>query len=101
MLAPFSYFFFSDPLIMESLSFIHPGALEAVDGWHATSAEEAHDIRQLGFEQPVDAAQLLLFAELETVAHKLRLAILTMLSGNKVALFDSALLAVTALTLEK
>jgi glycosyltransferase involved in cell wall biosynthesis len=37
-------------------SFIHPGALESVDGWHATSAEEAHDIRELGFEQPVCVA---------------------------------------------
>ncbi len=34
-------------------TFIHPGAFEAVDGWHATSPEEAHDIRELGFEQPV------------------------------------------------
>ncbi len=58
-------------------------------------------IAKLRFKQPVDAAQLLLFAELETVAHQLRLAILTMLSGNEVALFDSALLAVTALAFEK
>jgi glycosyltransferase involved in cell wall biosynthesis len=34
-------------------AFVHPGALAAVDGWHATSPEEAHDIRELGFEQPV------------------------------------------------
>ncbi len=37
-------------------TFVHPGALEAVDGWHATSLEEAHDIRELGFEQPVCVA---------------------------------------------
>ena len=35
---------------------VHPGALEGVDGWHATSPEEAHDIRELGFEQPVCVA---------------------------------------------
>jgi glycosyltransferase involved in cell wall biosynthesis len=32
---------------------IHPGALEAVHGWHATSDEEADEIRELGFKQPV------------------------------------------------
>jgi len=35
---------------------IHPGALRAVDGWHATSVEEAGEIRALGFEQPVCVA---------------------------------------------
>lgn len=35
---------------------IHPGALGAVDGWHATSDEEAADIRTLGFKQPVCVA---------------------------------------------
>lgn len=35
---------------------IHPGALAAVDGWHATSEEEAADIRALGFKQPVCVA---------------------------------------------
>jgi glycosyltransferase involved in cell wall biosynthesis len=33
--------------------FIHPGALEAVSGWHATSKEEAEEIAALGFKQPV------------------------------------------------
>lgn len=37
-------------------TFIHPGALAAADGWHATSAEEADDIRRLGFKQPVCVA---------------------------------------------
>lgn len=37
-------------------AFIHPGALPAADGWHATSAEEADDIRRLGFRQPVCVA---------------------------------------------
>jgi glycosyltransferase involved in cell wall biosynthesis len=32
---------------------IHPGAFEAVDGWHATSNAEADDLRALGFRQPV------------------------------------------------
>lgn len=32
---------------------VHPGALRAAAGWHATSAEEAADIRRLGFTQPV------------------------------------------------
>ncbi len=36
--------------------FIHPGALAAAAGWHATSAEEADDIRRLGFTQPVCVA---------------------------------------------
>lgn len=32
---------------------IHPGALAAATGWHATSAEEADDIRALGLRQPI------------------------------------------------
>ena len=32
---------------------VHPGAFEDAHGWHATSAEEADDIRRLGFRQPV------------------------------------------------
>jgi glycosyltransferase involved in cell wall biosynthesis len=35
---------------------IHPGALEAVAGWHATSQEEAAEIRALGFQQPICVA---------------------------------------------
>ncbi len=35
---------------------IHPRALEAVHGWHATSSEEADEIRALGFAQPVCVA---------------------------------------------
>jgi glycosyltransferase involved in cell wall biosynthesis len=37
-------------------AFIHPGAFEAVSGWHATSPEEAEAIRKLGFKQPVCVA---------------------------------------------
>jgi glycosyltransferase involved in cell wall biosynthesis len=36
--------------------FIHPGAFEAVSGWHATSKEEAEEIAALGFKQPVCVA---------------------------------------------
>jgi glycosyltransferase involved in cell wall biosynthesis len=32
---------------------VHPGALHAAAGWHATSPEERDDIRALGFKQPV------------------------------------------------
>lgn len=35
---------------------IHPGAFRAVNGWHATSPEEAEDIRRLGFHQPICVA---------------------------------------------
>lgn len=36
--------------------FVHPDALEAVAGWHATSQEEAAEIKALGFNQPVCVA---------------------------------------------
>jgi glycosyltransferase involved in cell wall biosynthesis len=36
--------------------FVHPGALEAAHGWHATSGPEADDIRLLGFRQPICVA---------------------------------------------
>jgi len=32
---------------------VHPGAFAHAAGWHATSPEEADDIRALGFRQPV------------------------------------------------
>lgn len=35
---------------------VHPGALEQAAGWHATSAEEEADIRNLGFRQPICVA---------------------------------------------
>jgi glycosyltransferase involved in cell wall biosynthesis len=37
-------------------AFLHPGAIEAVKGWHATSHEELDDVRALGFTQPVCVA---------------------------------------------
>lgn len=33
--------------------FVHPTAFDAAAGWHATSPEEAADIRALGFKQPI------------------------------------------------
>lgn len=35
---------------------VHPGALQAVHGWHATSPEEEQEIRALGFSQPICVA---------------------------------------------
>jgi glycosyltransferase involved in cell wall biosynthesis len=32
---------------------VHPGALAAVRGWHATSEDEAAEIRALGYAQPI------------------------------------------------
>jgi glycosyltransferase involved in cell wall biosynthesis len=32
---------------------VHPGAFHSTAGWHATSPEEADDIRKLGFTQPI------------------------------------------------
>jgi glycosyltransferase involved in cell wall biosynthesis len=36
--------------------FIHPGAFKNAAGWHATSAEEAAEIRTHGFHQPICVA---------------------------------------------
>ena len=36
--------------------FVHPGALAAATGWHATSQAEAEEIAALGFQQPVCVA---------------------------------------------
>jgi glycosyltransferase involved in cell wall biosynthesis len=35
---------------------VHPGALEGADGWHATSVAESDEIRRRGFRQPVCVA---------------------------------------------
>lgn len=35
---------------------VHPGALARGAGWHATSADEADDIRRRGFRQPISVA---------------------------------------------
>src|SRR5689334_12085038 len=55
---------------------------------------------ELALQHAVNAADFLLFAKLQAVADDLRFAILAMLSGDEVALFDGALLAVTALAFE-
>ena len=47
---------------------------------------------ELGLEREVDALRLLLFAQLQTVADDLRLAILAVLARGKVALLNGALL---------
>jgi len=36
--------------------YVHPGALAAAAGWHATSTAEAREIRDLGFPQPICVA---------------------------------------------
>lgn len=36
--------------------FLHPGAFAAANGWHATSNEEADEIRRCGFAQPICVA---------------------------------------------
>src|SRR6185436_3556840 len=56
---------------------------------------------ELVLEHPVDALDLLLLAELQPVAHQLRLAQLAVLAQRQVALLDGALLRVAALSLEE
>jgi glycosyltransferase involved in cell wall biosynthesis len=36
--------------------FVHPGSFASAAGWHATSAEEADDIRRRGYTQPICVA---------------------------------------------
>src|SRR5688572_19125439 len=56
---------------------------------------------ELILEHTVDALHLLLFAQLDAVAHELGLSRLPVLSGWEVALLDRALLRVAALSLEE
>lgn len=73
-------------------AFIHPGAFEAVDGWHATSDEEAGALRALGFKQPVCVAPNGVTApsseESEAAAAHWR-QILRSTAGRPIALFYS------------
>ncbi len=73
-------------------SFIHPGALEAADGWHVTSKEEADALKGLGFRQPVCIAPNGVTppspAELEAAAKHWR-GILRLPPNKPVALFYS------------
>ncbi len=48
---------------------------------------------ELSFQHAVDAAHFLLFAQLQAVAYDFRFAILAMLAGDEIALFDGALFA--------
>lgn len=72
--------------------FVHPGALRAAAGWHATSQEEADDIRALGFTQPVCVApngvELLSEHELAAASHAW-LEAFPQLGERRVALFYS------------
>lgn len=71
---------------------VHPGALHRAAGWHATSIEEANDIRRLGFKQPVCVApngiEIPTEAEL-TAARAHWLAQVPALATARVALFHS------------
>jgi glycosyltransferase involved in cell wall biosynthesis len=70
--------------------FVHPGAFAGASGWHATSAEEAQEIRQLGFKQPIcvspNGVELPAKPALET-ARQAWLAACPELAGRRVALF--------------
>lgn len=72
--------------------FVHPGAFRAAAGWHATSNEEAEDIRRLGFKQPVCVApngvELPTSADLDA-ARAAWHATMPQLAGRRVALFYS------------
>ncbi len=72
--------------------FVHPGAMTAAAGWHATSEEEANDIRGLGFRQPICVApngvELPTPADL-AAARAVWLADFPQLASRRVALFYS------------
>jgi glycosyltransferase involved in cell wall biosynthesis len=72
--------------------FVHPGALTAAAGWHATSETEANDIRSLGFAQPVCVAPNGVdtpSADDEVAAARYWRATCPALTGRRVALFYS------------
>src|SRR5579883_499873 len=77
------------------------GVQEMFAGDALSSEGFFEQVAELAFEQAVVAAGALFFAELETVADQLRFAILAVLAGGEVALFDGALFSVTALALQK
>lgn len=71
---------------------VHRGAFPAARGWHATSAEEADDIRRLGFKQPVCIAPNGVVPPSpadEAAAAERWLGLLPSLAGRRVALFYS------------
>lgn len=72
--------------------FIHPRAFATAAGWHATSAEEADDIRRRGFSQPVCVAPNGVIApspDEETAAASHWRELLPALADRRVALFYS------------
>lgn len=72
--------------------FLHPGAFAGARGWHATSEDEANDIRALGFNQPVCVAANGVIpptADDEAAAKQAWLALLPALAGRRMALFYS------------
>lgn len=71
---------------------VHPGAFRSAAGWHATSKEEADDIRRLGFMQPVCVAPNGVTLPSEADAARARVTWLPLVpaAGNRpVALFYS------------
>ena len=75
-----------------SRALIHPGAFEDAAAWHATSAEEAQEIRALGFRQPVCVApngvEAPAAADLATAASHWR-EVCPAVADRRVALFYS------------
>ena len=71
---------------------VHPGALQACTGWHATSTDEATDIANRGFAQPIALAPngIDLPSDQSLVAARRHwLAACPDLAGRRVALFYS------------
>lgn len=71
---------------------VHPGALAEVDGWHATSTEEAEGIRALGFRQPIGISPNGVAVPTEAAqrtAEAYWRAEIASLKGGRVALFYS------------
>lgn len=72
--------------------FVHPGAFEDAAGWHATSEEEAREIRALGFPQPICVSPngvALPANPALAAARQAWLAACPALAGRRVALFYS------------
>ena len=73
---------------------VHPGAFAAAAGWHATSPEEAADIRKLGFSQPICVAPNGVAIPTETdlaSARRFWLECCPEIAGRRTALFYSRL----------
>lgn len=74
--------------------FVHPGSFAAARGWHATSPEEADDIRRLGHAQPICVAPngvTIPAADELASARRFWLERCPALAGRRVALFYSRL----------